>query len=222
MARIIPSRSPNLPLAPNQYAPLYHEQMNNALRLYFNRKDLNETALLGPLGTQFLNNAHISASDTTDQFAVGNNIPTLIRLNTIETNAGFVLDPLGIAVVPVSGTYKIDYSLQVTNTDNAAHDIFVWLQVNGNNLPRSSSRFTVPQRKSSSEFGHIVAYSSIAFEIAGADEVRLFWATDLAATSGGGAGLFLDDIPGQTTPYVRPGTPSAIGSIVMISCPCEV
>ena len=31
--------APNLPLAPQQYDPRYHEQLNNVLRLYFNRLD---------------------------------------------------------------------------------------------------------------------------------------------------------------------------------------
>lgn len=30
---------PNLPLAPGQYESRYHEQLNNVLRLYFNRLD---------------------------------------------------------------------------------------------------------------------------------------------------------------------------------------
>ena len=31
--------APNLPLAPTQYDPRYHEALNNVLRLYFNQLD---------------------------------------------------------------------------------------------------------------------------------------------------------------------------------------
>jgi hypothetical protein len=37
--------APNLPLAPSEYEPRYQEQLNNVLRLYFNRVD----ALIGQL-----------------------------------------------------------------------------------------------------------------------------------------------------------------------------
>ena len=37
--------SPNLPLAPNEYSRAYTDQLNNVLRLYFNRLD----AILGQL-----------------------------------------------------------------------------------------------------------------------------------------------------------------------------
>jgi hypothetical protein len=39
MANLIPPRAPNLPLAPEQYESRYAEQLNNALRLYFNTID---------------------------------------------------------------------------------------------------------------------------------------------------------------------------------------
>lgn len=39
MAKLRPTRSPNLPLAPTQYQSQYHEQLNNALRLYFAQID---------------------------------------------------------------------------------------------------------------------------------------------------------------------------------------
>ena len=39
--------APNLPLAPSEYERLYQDQLNNVLRLYFNRLD----AILGQLAT---------------------------------------------------------------------------------------------------------------------------------------------------------------------------
>jgi hypothetical protein len=222
MARLIPTKAPNLLLAPNQYQAIYHEQMNNALRLYFSRIDSTTSALLGPLGAHFLNAPHISASSSADQFALGDNTPTLVAWDSVDTNAGFTLDPGGYAITPVSGTYKIDYSLQLINTDNVAHDVYVWLQVNGSPLTNSSRRFTVPARVSSVKFSHLVAYSSIVFTALGGDEIRLWWATEKAATLGGVAGVYMEHFPAQTSPYVAPANPSAIGSITFVSCPCDL
>ena len=51
-ARIAPN-SPNLPLAPEQYARVYQDQLNNILRLYFNQLDnaLKQTVLASTVYT---------------------------------------------------------------------------------------------------------------------------------------------------------------------------
>jgi hypothetical protein len=222
MARVNTTIAPNLPMMRRDYDPNQIEQVHNALRLYFNQIDNFSRTLGGPLGSAFLNTPHIAASDNTDQFATGDNIPTLVIWSSADSNAGFTLNINNSATAPLSGVYKIDYSLQLVNTDNVSHDVFVWLQVNGGDLANSASKFTIPARKSASEFGFVIAYSSVTFPAQGGDEVRLWWATDKAATSGGVAGVFIDYIAPQTTPYVRPASPSAIGSIVFVSCPCDV
>jgi hypothetical protein len=217
MILLRPSKSPNLPMAPSQYAPQYHEQFSNALRLYFSQVDNVNGAVLGVDGGQYLQNPHIAAQNNTDQYALGNDIPTLVLFDVLDSISGFTLDPTGYATANQSGVYKIDFSLQFANSDNAQHDVFVWLQTNGTVVPGSSSRFTIPARKSAGVFGYIVGYSSITFEIQKDDEIRLWWATEKAATSGGTLGVLMDSLPAQTLPYIRPANPSAVGSIVFVS-----
>lgn len=218
MPRLIPTKAPNLLLAPTEYQRIYHEQMNNALRLYFARNDSNSSALLGPLGGKFVNSPHIAASDSTDQYADGNDDPTQVLFNTLEANEGFTLNLNGSATCPASGTYKIDYSLQFVNTDNLAHDVYVWLQTNGTVTPNSSSRFTIPARKSAGVPSFLVAYSSVTFDIRAGDSIRLWWATEKAYNPVGPVdGVYMEHIPAQTLPYPRPANPSAVGSIVLVS-----
>ena len=38
-ANIVPSKAPNLPIAPVDYAQTYQDQLNNAFRLYFTQLD---------------------------------------------------------------------------------------------------------------------------------------------------------------------------------------
>jgi hypothetical protein len=212
-----PSKAPNLPMAPSQYAPQFHEQFSNALRLYFTQVDNTNAALLGPDGGQYLQNPHIAAQNNGDQYATADNTPTLVLWTILDSISGFTLDPAGYATASQNGVYKIDFSLQFANTDNVQHDAFVWLQTNGTVVPGSSSRFTVPARKSAGVFGYVVGYSSITFEIQKDDEIRLWWATEKAATSGGVLGVLMDSLPAQTSPYVRPANPSAVGSITFVS-----
>jgi hypothetical protein len=212
-----PSKAPNLPLAPAAYNSQHQEQLTNALRLYFAQIDNDWQAILGENGSQYLQTPHISASANADQYATNDNVPTLVAWDAVESISGFTLDPGGYAIADQDGVYKIDYSLQFANTDNAQHDVFVWLQVNGDLVVGSSSRFTIPVRKSAGVFGFAVAYSSIEFEIVKDDEIRLWWATEKAATSGGTLGVFMEYLAAQTLPYPRPSNPSAIGSINFVS-----
>jgi hypothetical protein len=218
MPRLIPTKSPALPLAENAYTPQFKNRYSNILRLYFTQLDNLLQALLGDNGAQYLQSPHIAASSNADQFALGDDTPTLVAWDAVESISGFTLDPGGYAVADQDGVYKIDYSLQLANTDNASHDVFVWLQVNGDLVSGSSSRFTVPARKSAGVFGFIVAYSSIEFEIAKDDEIRLWWATEKAYNPVGPVnGVYIEDLPAQTLPYPRPSNPSAVGSINYVS-----
>lgn len=217
MPILIPPKAPNLLIAPAAYQAQYHEQMNNALRLYFSRIDSDLAALFGPLGMGYLDAPHIAASDSTDQFADGNDDPTIVKWNTAEAVNGFTLNVDNTAQVKVPGIYKIDYSLQFANTDNAQHDVYVWLQENGTQIPNSCSKFTIPARKSAGVYGYVVAYSSIVFAADPEDKIGLWWATSNAASSNlVTAGVYMDHIPAQTVPYPRPANPSAVGSITFL------
>jgi hypothetical protein len=46
---ILPSKAPNLPIAPVEYAQSYQDQLLNAMRLYFNQVDNVSQAVAIPL-----------------------------------------------------------------------------------------------------------------------------------------------------------------------------
>lgn len=217
MTRLSTPRSPALPLAQAEHSPQYTNRYSNILRLYFNQLDAAWQGLLGTDGAQYLQNPHIGAQNNSSQYALGDNIPTLLIFDYLDSISGFTLNPAGYAKANQSGVYKVDYSLQLANTDNVIHDVYIWLQTNGTVLPGSSSRFTLQARKSAGVYSYVTAYSSLTFEIQKDDEIRLWWATEKAATAGGTLGVLLEALPAQTVPYVRPSNPSAVGSIVYVS-----
>lgn len=217
MSILRPTKSPNLPIAPTEYQSRHQETLTNVLRLYFSQIDNINSAVLGIDGAKYLQSPHIAAQNNADQYATGDNIPTQVLFDVLDSISGFTLDPTGYATANQDGVYKIDFSLQLANTDNVQHDAFVWLQTNGTVVAGSSSRFTIPARKSAGVFAYVIGYSSITFEIQKNDEIRLWWATEKAATSGGTLGVYLDSLPAQTVPYIRPANPSVVGSIVFVS-----
>ena len=53
IAALRPSKAPNLLIAPVEYAQVYQDQMNNALRLYFNQIDsFTQAASIPDFGTK--------------------------------------------------------------------------------------------------------------------------------------------------------------------------
>jgi hypothetical protein len=208
---------PALPQPGVQYSRAYHDQLNNVLRLYFNRLQSLMGQLQASTFSAGLALPHISASSSVNQYATASNTPTIIAFNTLETNEGFVLNPSGTATCQNAAVYRIAYGLQMANTANAVHSATVWLRINGVDVPLSGVKFTLPARKNPSQPFELLSFSEIVFTVAAGDEVALWWAVDQAATAGGGLGLFLKAEPVQTTPYPHPAVPSAIGSITFVS-----
>lgn len=215
--------APNLPLATPQYDSRYLDQLNNVLRLYFNQLD----KILGQLNASAYGNGiafpHIAASDGALQYATAANTPTVVQWTSLDSGLGFTLNANNTATAQVSGIYKITYSLQFANNDNAAHDAIVWLRTDGvsptpaDDVANSTTIFTVQPRKSAGIPNFVCGYSEVVFPMNAGDSVSLWWGTDQAATSGGATGIYIDYQAAQTTPMPYPAVPSAIGSITFVS-----
>ena len=181
--------APALSTAPPDYDQRREDQLIYQLRLYFNLLDNFLANLATTAGGATLAFPHIAASDTTDQYAGGNDTPTLVAWNQGESLNGFTL-AAGAATAEYSGIYKITYSLQlVNNATSSEHVAYVWLKVNGTNVARSTTEFTIP--KAASVDSYISAYSEVVFTLNAGDYVELWWATDQAATSGGTKGIYI-------------------------------
>ena len=221
-AQITAIVAPSLPIAKADYSQQYYDQYSNVLRLYFNQIDNFTRALTDSSGGSALTFPHIAASDSTDQVATGNDTPTVVNWNTLDSGLGWTLNSPGSAIAEYSGVYTIRYSLQFVNTANAIHEAVVWLKVNGADLANSATAFSVPTRKSATIPSYVCGYSEATFKINAGDEIELYWATDLAGnptTPTDGVYIYHDDawtVAGGD-PYARPAIPSAIGSITFVS-----
>ena len=219
--RIINPAVPNLPLGTQQYERRYQDQFTNILRLYFNQLRNSLTELLGDTGGQYLGFPYIAASDGATQYATAANTPTIVQWDTLEAGSGFTLNVNNTATAQIAGVYKITYSLQFANNDNAIHNAIVWLRLNGAtsaaDATNSTTIFTLQARKSALLPNFVCGYSEVVFTLNAGDSVGLWWGTDQAATSGGATGVYIDYRAAQTTPMAYPAVPSAIGSITFVS-----
>jgi len=212
-----PSKAPNLPIAPVEYSQQYQDQFTNVLRLYFNEIDNFSSSTGGNNGGQYIQFPHISAYDSTSQYATSNTTTTVLW-STLVTGSGFTLNANSTATCQISGVYKIDYSLQFANDDNVPHDSDVWLKIDGTNVTESGTRFTVTSRKSAGVPSYFCGYSQVTFGINAGQVISLVWATDQGATANGSAtGIWIEALPASASPYSRPSIPSAIGTIAFVS-----
>lgn len=218
MSKLPDIKAPSLPLATQTYNSAQQDQYSRALRLYFNTIDSDMNQIIANSGGHWISNPHIAASDMTNQYATADNTATLVLWDTLDTAEGFVLNPSGSATAEYNGVYKIDYSLQLANTDNAQHDAVVWLRVDGVDVPGSATRFSMPQRKSAGVPTYVCAYSSVTFSINAGQDIELYWATEKAYNPTGPVnGVYMPYIAAQTVPYPHPSIPSAVGSITFVS-----
>ena len=219
--RIITPAPPNLPLGTDTYERRYQDQFTNVLRLYFNQLQNAFGELFGPDGGKYVAFPHIAASDNAVQYATAANTPTIVQWSSLDAGTGFKLNSDNTATAQVPGIYKITYSLQFANDDNAIHDAIVWLRIDGStsaaDVPNSTTIFTLQARKSALLPNFVCGYSEVVFTLKAGHTVGLWWGTDQAATSGGATGIYIDYRAAQTSPMAYPAVPSAIGSITFVS-----
>lgn len=104
--------APNLPLATRNYEQVYHDQLNNVLRLYFNQLDNSIAAILSNTGgslLQFPNGAFYQDGSTLLTAAMTNVSTAAIQ---VTSTADFVLTSGGLII----GTEIITYTGKTATT----------------------------------------------------------------------------------------------------------
>ena len=200
---------PNLPYAPQQWSPQYQEQLNNALRLYFNRLSNITKNLLGPEGGQFLNIPFGSFYDTTDQTAASTTTAYPITINsTTLSNSVSIVDNSKLTFA-VSGVYNIQFSVQLANDDNATQDIDIWFSKNGSDISNSNSRFGLAPRKSAGDPYHVIGSLNFVDSFQAEDYVELYWRSSNTAA-------YIEYYSAPSSP-TRPAIPSVILTATFVS-----
>ena len=214
--KVKPIAAPNLIAASNVYSQVREEQLMNELRLYFNRLNGNINTVSDVAGGSALSFPHITAYSDVDQFAAGDDTPTIVTFNNVANNVGFTFNDDGTANALYDGTYKVQYRLQAVNTENVALDTVVWLEVNGQQIADSATKYTIPARKSAGVPSFSILISFVSWETSENDKFALYWATEQAYESGVQDGIYLEATAAQTSPYAHPEIPSSYGVIQYI------
>lgn len=199
---------PNLPYAPPEWNPQYQEQLNNVLRLYFNRLSNVTRYLLGPDGGRFMSNPFGAWSSDSDQTASSTTAAYAITYDVTDISDSVYLDGTSKLTVTHPGVYNLQFSIQFTNTDTQIHDVDVWVAINGSNVSNTNSRFSVPNSHGGTD-GHLIAALNVFLSMQSGDYVELYWATN-------NTGVRIEYIAAASSP-TRPATPSVIATMSFVS-----
>ena len=192
--------APNLPLAPVQYTPQYVDQLNNVLRLYFNRVD----AILAQLRT--LSVPYGAFSSDQDQTATANTA-TLMTFNTTDFANDVSISSSEITVA-TAGIYNLQFSAQFVNTDTAFQDVYVWLRQNGVDIPGSTGFVSIPNRHAGTD-GHAIVGWNYFLSMAANDHVEIYWSVPNVAVT-------IQHLAASGTP-TKPSTQSVVATMSYVS-----
>ena len=216
ITRLLPPVAPRLPAATVEWDHRFMEQHSNILRLYFNTVDTTFGGLLGSPsngtgntpGGAFLNYPYAAVQRTTNLTFTANTA-TLVTLDQNDyVNACTNTGTDGI-VVDVAGIYNYQFSVQWANTDTQIHAAYIWLRINGVDVPGTASRFDVPSKHGTSD-GYLISAANFYVSLNAGQHVDLYAAVD-------NAGVYMEAYPAQVSPWAMPSIPSVVATLTFVS-----
>jgi hypothetical protein len=192
--------APNLPLSPFEYDRLYVDQLNNVLRLYFNRVD----AILNQLKT--LSVPYGAFSSDQDQTAIANTA-TLMTLNTTDFANGVSISSSKITVA-TAGIYNLQFSAQFQNTDTSFQDVYIWLKQSGVDIPGSTGFVSIPNRHAGTD-GHTIVGWNYFLSMTAGQYIEIYWSVPNVAVT-------IQHLAASGTP-TKPSTQSVVATMSFVS-----
>lgn len=194
---MLPTKAPNMPLAPEVPDRKFMDDLQNALRLYFNQNDNVSAGLLGRNGGQYIECPVGLFFNTADQtFAsTGTAYPVVYNQTYLNNAVALQTGSTSRIEVSISGVYNFQYTGQLVSASSSAKTIYLWIKRNGTAIGYSTRAETVAVNN-----GYTGINYSFDIDLAAGEYLELEAAvTDTA--------LHLDAVA-ATSPH--PGIPSSV------------
>jgi hypothetical protein len=206
--RLIPIKSPALPLAPTDYARQYVDQVNNISRIFYKQIDNLTNALLSNTGGRFFGTPYGSFYDTSTQNVASTTTAYVVSIASTQDNNSISLATNQISF-EFPGIYNVHFSVQLQNTIDTVQDVDIWLRKSGTDIANSNNKFGLAPRKSVGEPFNLTASADLIVEMAGGDYLELVW-----RSSNTGTGIVAY---GANTSPTRPAIPSVSVTVTFVS-----
>ena len=121
--------------------------------------------------------------DNVTQTAVASNVGYAMILRTVDLSNGITVVTNGTNLTRITfantGIYNLQFSSQFQNTDNAEHDVTIWLRLNGTDVAGSAGFVQVPKRKAAGagNEGHVVVSWNYLLSVVAGQYYELIWST---------------------------------------------
>ena len=100
---------------------------------------------------------------------------TAFTFNTTDYAGGVTLASNTRVTAPVTGTYNLQFSVQVQSSDVAPQDIYIWLRVNGTDVSGSAGKVGMPARKNPSDPFHSIVGWNYYLTLTAGQYVEIIW-----------------------------------------------
>ena len=204
---LIAPQQPRLPTATQEYDRQYQDQLNNVLRLYFNQLQNFNQLFTTNTGGALLQFPYGAFSSSVDQTTTANTA-TLMTLNTTDFANEISIASSKITVA-IAGTYNLQFSVQLENSNNAPQDIFIWLKQNGVDIVGSTGKVGMPARKNPGDPFHSIIGWNYFVQLTAGQYIEIYWSTTNADVS-------LQAYPASGTP-TKPSTQSVVATMSFVS-----
>jgi len=207
IATLIPSKAPNLPLAPQIYNQQAFDKYSNILRLYFNQIDNFSASLISDVGIGLLRSPYGAFEDTVSH-TVTANTANAMTFNTTDYSSGVTIVGGSKITATYSGIYNLQFSTQFQNTDTQLHDVSIWLRINGVDVVGSTGYVSVPNSHGGIP-GHSINGWNFFVQLNASDYVEIWWSTD-------SANVTIQAYAAGASP-TRPSTASNVATLTFVS-----
>ena len=192
--------APNLPLAPTEYQRQYADQLNDVLRLYFNRLDailaqLKTSEDIDPANVNFPNGLFFNTASQT-LAAINTGYPITFNQTYLNNNVALQTASTSKIEVAVGGVYNFQLSAQLKSTNSSGKDVQIWIKRNNVTIGYSAHKYTVEGSDN-----HMNVSWNFNIDLAANEYIEMQWAADKTAVT-------LESIP-ASAPY------PAAASVVM-------
>lgn len=169
--------APNLPLAPMEYNRQYGDQLNNVLRLYFNRLDailaqLRTSDDIDPANINFPNGLFFNTADQT-LAAINTGYPITFNQTYLNNFVALQSGSTSKIEVAVSGVYNFQLSAQLKSTNASAKDVQIWIKRGTTTIGYSGHRYTI---EGSDNHMNVVWIFDI--DLAATEYIEMYWGAD--------------------------------------------
>jgi hypothetical protein len=169
--------APNLPLSPFEYDRQYTDQLNNVLRLYFNRVDaiLNQLKTsddVDPANINFPNGLFFNTADQT-LAAINTGYPITFNQTYLNNFVALQTASTSKIEVAVAGVYNFQLSAQLKSTNASAKDVQIWIKRGTTTIGYSGHRYTIEGSDN-----HMNVNWIFDIDLAVGEYIEMYWGAD--------------------------------------------